>query len=103
MKDLLLLLTFRDNKILALIMWALVITAIVFTIKGAQSHRQMNRVAPEKKPLSYHYDVITSTERAYFFSQDKMMLSEHGNIIDMQGGIHFENAKSIRLIKSVYE
>lgn len=99
MKDLLLLLTFRDNKILALVMWACVITAIVFAIKGVQSHRELNHLAPEKKPWRYHYDVITANERAFFSSDEKMILSERGNIIDMQGGIHFENAKSIRLIE----
>lgn len=51
-----------------------------------------------KKTLRYHYDVITDNERAFFSSDEKMMLSEHGNVIDMHGGIIFENAKSIRLI-----
>lgn len=103
MKDLLLLLTFRDNKLLALVMWALVIVVIVFGIKGLISHRELSYSPPVKKPWRYHYDVVTANERAFFSTEEKMMLSEHGNIIDMRGGIYFENAKSIRLIKSVYE
>lgn len=102
MKDLLHLLAFRDNKLLALVMWALVITVIVFSIKGVISHRQLSYVPPVKKPWRYHYDVITANERAFFSTEEKMMLSERGNIIDMRGGIYFENAKSIRLINAIY-
>lgn len=99
MKDLILLLTFRDNKLLALVMWALVITVLVFAFKGVQSHQKLSYMPPVKKPWRYHYDVITDHERAFFSTEEKMILSEHGNIIDMRGGIYFENAKYIRLIK----
>lgn len=99
MKDLFILLTFRDNKVLSLIMWVLCIVMIVFSIKGVISHRQLSYVPPVKKPWRYHYDVITDHERAFFSTEEKMILSEHGNVIDMRGGIYFENAKSIRLIK----
>lgn len=102
MKDLIDLLTFHDNKVLSLIMWALCIIVIVFSIKGMIYHRELNHVPPVKKPWRYHYDVITANERAFFSTEEKMILSEHGNIIDMRGGIYFENAKSIRLIKAIY-
>lgn len=99
MKDFIDLLTFRDNKLLSLVMWALVITVIVFSVKGVISHRELSYVPPVKKPWRYHYDVITPNKRVFFSTYEKMILSEHGNVIDMRGGIYFENAKSIRLIK----